>query len=162
MKKIISVLLLLIVFISCRESSTDKPTNAENDNAGTPPETVALYFINGYVDNSNKLDEGISMTEFVDASPYVTSDFKSELKRIVQDADPESGLDADPVVDAQDYPDEFEVESFDKNTGYAVLKGRDWEAFKLSMVLKQVNQKWLVNGCGMVNIPPQQRQPRDF
>ncbi len=84
------------------------------------------------------------------------------MKRIIEEAykqDPELVPDADPLFDVQDNPDKgFELETFDENNHY--LKGKDWPAFKLTMKIKEENGNWLVNGCGMVNIPGNKKVKR--
>lgn len=83
--------------------------------------------------------------------------FKLEYKK----ADPEIGLDADPIFDAQDYPDKgFELETFDSKTNYLVVKGKNWTDFKLRIKMVLENDRWLVDGCGIINIPHDKRIAR--
>jgi len=71
------------------------------------------------------------------------------------------GLGADPIFDAQDYPSKgFELESIDETTNYLTMKGKDWSEFKLTMKVVEENGKWLVDGCGIVNIPKDKRAAR--
>ena len=116
----------------------------------------ALIFINDYVDNCNKMNQRIDDVEWVNSNNLATKSFKSELKRILDDAyekEPEVGLDFDPILDAQDYPDKgFELESFDERTNYLTVKGKDWPEFKLTMKMIEENGTWLVDGCGIINI----------
>ena len=75
--------------------------------------------------------------------------------------EPELGLDFDLIFDAQDYPDEgFELESFDNKTNYVVVKGKNWTDFRLTIKMVLENNKWLVDGCGIINIPNDKRSAR--
>ena len=124
----------------------------------------AIVFINAYVENSNKMGQAVGMVEWVQASDLATKSFKEELKRIVDEAfkqDPELGLDADPILDAQDYPSlGFKFDSFDEKTNYLLVKGIDSPEFKLTMKLVEENGNWIVDGCGIINIPQNKRSER--
>ena len=55
--------------------------------------------------------------------------------------DPELGLDGDPVLDAQDYPDEgVEVESYDPKSYFLVVKGKNQDNFKVRVQLSYINR----------------------
>ena len=71
------------------------------------------------------------------------------------------GLGADPIFDAQDYPDQgFELDSFDSETNFIVVKGKNMSDFKLTIKMVNENENWLVDGCGMINIPNDKRLKR--
>lgn len=124
----------------------------------------ALNFINGYVENSNEMNQSIGVLEWVNSNSLTTDSFKTELKKLINEAyrqDPELGLGTDPIFDAQDNPSEgFELASFDENINYLTVKGKNWPEFKLTMKIVEVNGNWLVDGCGMVNIPNDKRAER--
>ena len=68
--------------------------------------------------------------------------------------DPEMGLDYDPIVPGNDIPDEgFELKHFDKKTNLIIVKGKNWPEFEVTIKLVLQNGKWLIDGCGVVNIP---------
>lgn len=138
--------------VSSAESKNQKDNN---------PVDIALKFINSYVDNCNKMNASIGVLEWVNSNSLASNRFKAELKKIVEEAhkgDPEMGLEADPIFDAQDYPDKgFELESFDSKTNFVVVKGKNWTDFKLTMKLVLENDNWLVDGCGTINIPNDKR-----
>jgi hypothetical protein len=125
---------------------------------------IALKFINGYAENSNEANMMADKIEWVNSSHLTTEDFKIELKRIINDAykaEPEVGLDFDPILDAQDSPDKgFELESFDEKTNLLTVRGKDWKEFKLTIKIIEENGNWLVDGCGIVNIPTDKRALR--
>lgn len=164
------VIAILLLVTSC--GITEKPTTTEPD---TQKEEVsatstavkvanALSFINGYVENSNNMKTAMNISDWTKANTLCTANFKAELKNIIDEAfreDPEMGLDADPIFDAQDYPEKgFELVSFDEKTNYLTVKGIDWPDFKLTLKVVEENGKWLVDGCGSVNIPEEKRAER--
>lgn len=164
-----TLILIIVLLTSCRDSN--KTNNAHNTQI--TQETVsekenkvknALAFINAYVKNVNKMNKAIGIMEWVNSNSLTTKSFKAELKRIMKEAykqDPELGLGADPIFDAQDNPDKgFELETFNEKTHYLIVKGKDWPAFKLTMKIAEENGNWLVDGCGMVNIPTHKKAKR--
>lgn len=157
-----TLILTIVLVTSC--GYNDKGSNANNTQ--TTQETFsekeskvknALAFINAYVENVNKMNKAMGIMEWVNSNNLATKSFKAELKRIIEEAykqDPEPGLGADPILDAQDNPEKgFELETFDENTYYLTVKGKDWPAFKLTMKMAKENGNWLVDGCGIINIP---------
>ena len=93
-----------------------------------------------------------------------TTRFRNEVKTMIEEAlkiDPELGLGFDTIFDTQDYPDErFELEFFNSKTNFIVVKGKNWVDFKLTIKMVLENNKWLVDGCGFVNIPKDKRSTR--
>ena len=110
------------------------------------------------------MKESIGVVEWVNSNKLTTNTFRTELKRILDEAyklEPEIGLDADPIFDAQDFPEKgFELESFDSKTNYIVVKGKNRPDFKLTIKMVMENNDWLVDGCGMINIPNDKRIAR--
>ncbi|MBK6527454.1 MAG: hypothetical protein IPG07_19010 [Crocinitomicaceae bacterium] len=116
----------------------------------------ALSFLNAYVDNCNLMSESSGVIDWVNASDLVTSDFKSELQKLMDEAyaaDPELGLGADPIFNAQDWPEEgFELDTIDEEANLIILKGINWPDFKVTVKVIEENGSWLADGCGMVNM----------
>lgn len=123
----------------------------------------ALAFINEYNDNRNKMAEGVNIVDWVTSNNLTTRRFKEELKILLDEAykvEPEVGLDFDPILNAQDNPDKgFEIESFDEPTNYLTVKGIDWPDFKVVIKVVEENGNWLVDGCGIINIPKERQNP---
>lgn len=188
MKKIILILTFLSI-VSCKkniknESPELKKVSEENNNTKTEinsqpneekenaketkednsPENTALTFINSYVINSNKMNKSVGYLNFVKSSNLTTQSFKIELQKIVDEAeklDPEMGLDYDPITVGNDYPDEgFELKYFDTKTNFIIVKGKNWADFEVTMKLILENEKWLIDGCGTVNIPKNKQSKR--
>lgn len=186
MKQII-LITTLFLFLSCKQgndkvttkNSTDyskennnqtndinkKQTSIEkNANEEKKPIETALTFINSYIIDCNKMKESVGYSEFVYSSNLTTKDFKNELKKLVDEAekiDPELGLDFDPLVDSNDMPEKgFELESYDKKSNFIVVKGKNWDDFKVTIKVVLVDNKWLVDGCGVVNIPKNKQSKR--
>jgi hypothetical protein len=128
------------------------------------PVDIALTFINSYVDNCNKMSEAIDIIEWVNSNNLTTNHFKTEVKSIMEEAfkeDPELGLGFDPIFDAQDYDDNgFELVTYDSKTNYVVVKGKNWSDFKLTIKVVLEDNKWLVDGCGIINIPKDKQSER--
>ena len=118
-----------------------------------------MYFTGGL--HCSKMKAAINITDWVNSNNLATKGFKTELKRILDDAykkEPEVGLDFDPILNAQDWPDKgFELASFDERTNYLTVSGKDWPDFKLTMKITEENGNWLVDGCGIINIPTEKR-----
>lgn len=171
MKNMINGLLILtiIVFASCGrgDNSADNSDAKTQQNPGLQSDTRiknAMTFINGYVENANKLNKSIDDAVWVSSNMLSTKSFKKEMKRLIKEGlkeNPELGLEADPVFDAQDYPHKgFEPESFDENTGYLTVRGIGWPDFRLTMKIVNEQGIWLVEGCGMINVPEDKRAAR--
>ncbi len=162
-------ILLTILFASCGGAKQENVSNKyeETQNKVSEKQTKtdnALAFINAYVENSNKMSKAVGIKEWVNSNTLVTNNFKTALTKLVDDAnaqDPEMGLEADPIFDAQDYPSEgFEIESFDESENYITVKGKNQANFKLTLKIAAENGKWLVDGCGGVNVPEGKRVKR--
>jgi len=123
--------------------------------------SAALSFINAYVADKGKLQGLGDIENWITGSPYVTESYKvaisKEIKGIVERS--EAMPKADIVFGTPHYPKEgFEVESTDEKSGNVVLKGKNRKDYKLVMMLDYVNGKWLVDGCGNVNIAEPQKK----
>jgi len=125
---------------------------------------VALKFINDYVKNCNKMREQIGIIEWVNDYPNVSQEFKTELTKMIQEAeknDPVYGLGFDPIFDAQDYPDDgFELAEFDSVSNYLTVEAKSWKGFTITMKIKELDKKWMVDGCGVINIPKTKQAKR--
>jgi hypothetical protein len=125
---------------------------------------VALKFINDYVKNCNKMREQVGIVEWVNAYPNVSQEFKTELTKMIQEAeenDPGYGLGFDPIFDAQDYPDDgFGLAEFDSISNYLTVKAKSWKGFTITMKIKELDKKWMVDGCGVINIPKTKQAKR--
>jgi len=102
-----------------------------------PDYQVALKFINDYLEFTNDRKSDIGLIEWVNSRKDLTVEFKSELKRILDEAekeDPELGLGFNPILDAQDSPDRFLLDSTDYE--FLIVKGEDWTEFRLTLKIK--------------------------
>ena len=164
------ILLSIMLFcISCSQSADSKLTQQNNTNQTTNPEkekiiASALTFINSYVENCNSVNNSLDVMDWVNSNKLTSQTFKNKLKSIIDEAlksDPELGLGADPIFDAQDYPENgFEFESFNEATNYIVVRGKNWSEFKVAIKMKKQDNNWIVDGCGIVNIPENQQAKR--
>lgn len=162
--------ILFFTLLSCTENAvSEKTTSTTNSSTSVSSlaenqQSVALKFINGYVENANLMGKAIETRKWVAQNPLVTESFKKAVTKLIDDAekaDPELGLDFDPIFDAQDYPEEgFALEKADEKTGFVTVVGKKWTDFRLKLRLVQVNGNWLVDGAGVVNIQAKQRATR--
>ncbi len=164
-KKIVvlnSIFATAILVCSCGngqpEQQNSMVTDAETTNI-TQSEyksEIALTFLNSYVENCNLMSESVGVMDWVNTSDLATTDFKNELQKTMDDAyasDPELGLGADPIFNAQDWPEAgFELDTMDEATNRITLKGINWPDFKVTLKLIEENGIWMVDGCGMVNM----------
>jgi len=169
LKPILPIFLFTLMLSACGQTEKPSAANEPKETEKQAPETEdktenALKFINGYVDNAMKMAEAVEMTEWVNSSGLVTPKFKAELKRIIDEAyesDPEMGLDFDPILDAQDFPEKgFEFVSIDETNNLITVKGKDWPDFVVVLKVATEKDQWLVDGCGIVNLPEDQRAER--
>ena len=151
-----------LLFLGCQNNSpkhmesdsvSDTVVSSDIINTGSD---VAVQFINDYINDSNKGKHGAGIEEFVLTNLHVTKKFKDELIRILDEAeksDPGYGLGFDPIFNAQDYDESgMEAETIDDKQ-YIVVSGKKWKDFKITLKIIYQNKKWLVDGCGIVNIP---------
>lgn len=153
-------LLACLLLLSCGERRGNKDQKEEgSSDSYAQHETLAadkaLQFINAYVENCNKRKEAMDVVDWVRKSDMTTEAFSKALTSLLDEAlkeEPEIGLDADPIFNAQDYPDKgFELESYDKTSHLIVVKGKERPDFTLTIKMREENNNWLVDGCGMVN-----------
>lgn len=162
----IILLLILPVFISCSRQQKDDEANVNpvaEKQAANEKTRVALEFINSYVNYCGNQQKKLELIDWINDNKLVTDSFKTALRKIIDDAkteDPELGPDFDPIFDAQDYPLEGFVTEASNETEFLIVRGKDWPDFKLTVKVAQENGKWLVDGCGMVNVPEEYRVMR--
>lgn len=171
MKKLIYLISISFCIISCGQSTGNESNETLSQNTAESRDSLTLWesdfvldFINGYVENCNESENRMDIADWVNSSNLVTAEFKKDLTKIIYEAmeeNPEIGLEFDPIFDAQDYPAEgFEIESLDPVSNLVYLKGKEWDDFNLNVKAKFVDGEWLVDGCGVVNMPEKDRAER--
>lgn len=165
--KKICLFLLIILSVSCNTQTDVDPKNETGSTEAkqTTDFNVALKFINDYTAVCSSNPETTNMMNWILKNELLTDSFKKSYKNLVDSAkkaDSEMGLDFDPVFDAQDFPDKgCELLNCDNNTGYITVKGKiDWPEFNLVLRVVSQNNKWLVDGSGVINIPENKRAKR--
>lgn len=155
-------LLFGLTIISCNSTEKEnKISKQEIEQTSEPVYNTALKFINDYLDYSNHLKGKVKLIEWIENRTDVTDEFKIELKRILTEAkkkDPELGLGFDPILDAQDNPNKFKLDKTDSE--FLIVRGVKWPNFRLTLKVKLVDDKWLVDGSGIVRIPRNKRVER--
>ena len=168
MKQILIILLSLILF-SCQSSTPQldekETSNTETEIKEISIDSVAISFINDYINYLDYLFEhknaNVDSIDWLQNQPLATKAFKQDLNNLIDQAekkDPEYGLGIDPILNAQDYPSSFTVESVDSIGNYVTVVGSDWKDFKLTLKLIKQDNTWLVDGCGAVRIPDDKRK----
>ena len=128
---------------------------------------AANNFMNAYKNYSDDVMAGKtqqSVEQWLNSNAVVSTSFKRAYKKLVADAnkdDPELGLDFDPILNAQDYPEQgFEVRSCDEKSNFVRLKGKNTENFDVVVKVESAKGKWSVMGAGVVNIPENKQAKR--
>jgi len=113
---------------------------------------IAVRFLNDYI---KILDNRKNNTQdWIKNNYLLTNKFKAEYKKSV------NGY-ADPILDAQDYPDKgFKIMKSDSISGYVILQGVDWLEFLLTVRIVLQDNKWLIDGSGVVNVPENKKSKR--
>ena len=167
----VTYLLILCVGFSCSSknpaseaelgvSSTQKEGNTDLQQADPQ---IALDFINAYLANDNSDHQRMEIREWVSQNALVTDQFKVELVDLISKAwerDPEYGLGYDPILMAQDSPEQFELSAFNAENGLVRVNGVRWKDFDLSLKVVLVDGKTYVDGCGEINMEPQYQVER--
>ena len=160
--RILTIFLLGFIILSCHTTESKRePSEMAKSQSIEPYYQVAIKFINDYLDFSNDLNSEIGLIEWVNQRHDVTREFKNELNRILEEAeknDPELGLGFDPVLDAQDSPNRFKLDKAESE--YLIVKGENWTEFRLTLKMKLIDNKWLVDGAGIINVPENKRIKR--
>jgi len=141
-----------------------KTSTAISEKQVTPDFNVALNFINDYTKFCTKTDQRSTEAEWIKQNSLLTDNFKNRYRDLMDSAqkkDPELGLGSDPIFDAQDFPEKgFSIAKVDTLSGYVTVAGNDWKDFELVLKVEQENNKWLVDGAGVINIPDDKRAKR--
>ena len=128
-----------------------------NDDIKKVVESFYAQYYKEYLRKPTKGDPDKALIRWVNANPSLTDAFKKALRKVVVDArkaDPEMGLDADPIVKAQDFPDkgyrakDIQVTG-DKAT--VTMEGVDAPDFKIPLGLVNVGNKWKIDSIGDIN-----------
>ena len=159
------IAIFIIGLLACNSQSKTSPeASAPSKDQVTPDFNVALTFINDYTIFCTKADRRPMDTEWIKQNPLLTDSFKNRYRSLLDSAqkkDPELGLDSDPIFDAQDFPEKgFSILKIDTLGKYVTVAGNDWKEFELVLKVDQQNDKWLVDGAGLINIPENKRAKR--
>lgn len=153
--------ILSLVILGCQAKGSNIGFSETENQSFEPNYEVAIQFINDYLDYSNELKSEIGLIDWVTRRNDVTTDFKNELIRVLNEAEKnnsEHGLGFDPILDAQDSPNRFVINKTESE--YLIVKGENWPEFELIIKVKLVDNKWIVDGSGIINIPVNKRIKR--
>jgi hypothetical protein len=145
-------MLTILIFTSCERKFDNNSQNERQSSA----QIVALEFINDYAEFSKTNKSESAAVKWIETNELPTSKFKNSHKQLLERArqeDEEMGLGFDPIFNAQDFPDGGFITSRLYDEGYMSGKGKNEPEFKVMIRMKMVNNKWMVDGAGVVNIP---------
>lgn len=155
----LALILLTLTIFACKATENKAETSKQPFNQPIQPDyTIAIQFINDYLDYTNDMKSEIGLIEWIYNRTDITTGFKIELKSLLDEAaknNPNVGLGFDPILDAQDSPSQFELDKTDSE--FLTVKGKDWPDFQLTLKVKLVANKWLVDGAGIINVPENKR-----
>jgi hypothetical protein len=158
----IAVLALLVTAPSpVHSGTTSSPDTASQTKPCLDGQKMAIDFLNSYHQQDFKSEK--ESIKWISRNPYLSQKFKAEYINLITEArkqDPELGLDADPILDAQDSPDSGFVLKKDLENGYYILAGKDWKEFEVTARISRIGHKCLVDGAGIIHIPKPLRAPR--
>lgn len=117
-----------------------------------PDYNIALTFLESYIDFLNHGDIEMETHDWINKQSTVSENFKKAYTSYV---DASEFLEFDPILNAQDYPEAFEIHR--KDGEYVIVKAKDWPEFKLTLKLARQGKTWLIDGCGVINIPEHKR-----
>ena len=152
-----------MIFLRCGDPHATLECNVKGKlcQQTSPDYDVAIQFINDYIIFLNNSKSEVEVINWLATRNDLSNRFKEQVIEMLTEAydeNPLFGLGFDPIFDAQDHPEKFELESTESE--YLVLKGVDWSSFKLTMRLKFENGKWVVDGAGIINMPDDKRIKR--
>ena len=120
---------------------------------------VALKFINDY--NKEFLNPHSEGLEWLSKNKTITLNLLQRYKQMLdsaESADPELGLDFDPIVNAQDSDEQgYEIKKIDSILGYVTVNGKSAPNFEIVLKVIEKNGVTLVDGSGVINIPKSKR-----
>ena len=157
--KLILFQILALIVIGCRPNTISAP---EQIDLKMSDAEIAVKFLDDYVIYCDNRNSNKNLFQWINDNTLLTSKFKETHKKIIEEAekaDPEMGLGFDPIFDAQDYPDGFLIKSINNN-GFVTLQGKDWQDFVVTVKLVYIDNKWFVDGAGIINIPKDKQAKR--
>lgn len=136
------IIISLCILFSCsqeeqKSEKTDKKEKQTEQIEASNKEQFALDFIHDYLSQTiTKTDQ--DKINWMRSRRDVSDSFKHAHKDLLEKArkeDPDMGLGFDPILNAQDHPNAFEIASVEGN--YILLQGKDWPDFKLAILLNE-------------------------
>lgn len=150
-------LILLFLMTSCRESSNSKMENVKS--LPKRDYEVALKFINAY--NKEFLNPHSGSLEWLSKNKTSTQNLLQRYKQMLDSAeiaDPELGLDFDPIINGQESDEQgYKIKKIDSTFGYVTVIGKSVPDFEIVLKVIEKNGVSLVDGSGAINIPKSKR-----
>ena len=145
MKKIFCLAIILAVFANVNTFSAVKKSNVSKTSSSkqvqAEPVKVAFRFLKEYANSG---------PDYIDNSNLISDKFRAKYHKEVEDYIAENDIiDYVPIVGGQDPSENYELISYDQNTGMVVAKpvypGFDGEAEEVKLIVKNINGKWIID-----------------
>lgn len=141
------LLLCLALCLSATPARSASPAEAE---VKKTVETFYQQYYHDFIHRKPKGDWDSKLIQWVKDSPYTSASFKKGLAKAMRDAkkaNPEVGLDADPILAGQDYPEKGYRAKTIKITGdhaAVTMEGIDSQDFHIPLTLVHDHGQWLI------------------
>src|SRR5712675_1583587 len=138
---------------------TPSDAASQTDEVVKVVETFYAQYYKEYLHKPSKGNSDKAMIRWIEANSNLSDPFKKALRKTIlnaRKADPEMGLDFDPILSGQDYPDKGYRAKDTQVTGdkaTVVMEGIDAPDFRISVMLVNADKKWKINGIGDINAP---------
>ena len=130
-----------------------------NDDVAKVVESFYAQYYKEVLHKPSKGNPDKALIRWVNANANLSDAFKKALNRAVLDArkkDPEMGLDSDPILNAQDFPEKgYRAKDIQVagDKAAVTMEGIDAPDFKISVSLVNAGNKWKINSIGGINAP---------
>jgi hypothetical protein len=128
-----------------------------HEDVKTVVESFYAQYFKEYLHQPTKGNSDKAIIRWVDANSNLSDAFKKALRKAVVDArkaDPEIGLDSDPILGAQDYPGKgYRAKDIQLagDKAKVVMEGINAPDFKISVGLVNAGNKWRIDSIGRIN-----------
>ena len=168
MKPVYYTLIGCFILTSCTNINTTSNSSKEQPKVENKITTdnedidIALQFIKEYIDFTNPTNNSnLTTDEWIEKNQVLTANFKKEYKLLLKKAledNPELGLEFDPILDAQDFPDDAytKANSIAYN-GYIKMFSKTMKDYYILVKIIDQNGVKMIDGCGAINIPEKER-----
>jgi len=142
--------LLLFCLAFCLSPALARAASPAEAEVKKTVETFYQQYYHDFIQHKPKGDWDSKLIQWVKDSPYTAASFKKGLAKAMRDAtkaNPEVGLDADPILAGQDYPEKgYRAKTIQITGDHAAvtMEGIDSRDFHIPLTLVHANGQWLI------------------